>query len=927
MNLMRVRAALAAGLLSTLLGACAPDGPEQYLASARDYMSRADYSAASIQARNAVKAKPDSAEARLLLGQALLKANDPAAAEGELRRALESGGSANDILPLLAQAMLSAGRAAVLVREFGDKPPADAAARARFNASLGDAYTVLQRPDDAFRAYRAALAADAGNASARLGLAQLDARAGRLDAALAATEAVIAAEPRTAQAHALKSDILLSQRDAAGAKRALEQAVRADVSYLPARYSLIATMIDEGAHDAAREQLASVAKMAPGDLRVVYFEAALAFRTGDLATARDRVSQILKVIPDHVPSLVLMSKVEVRAGQYSSAEAHLRRALAQAPDHAEARRLLASTYLRSGQAAKARQELQPLLAERATPDSHVLLLAGEASLAGGDMKQATAYYRQVAAKGPKTEAAAAHTRLGQIAVASGRPDDGVRELENAAAADPAFRETDVALVSTYLRNGEIDKALGAARALEKKNPKDPMSHQILGQVYLAKRDRASARASFDRALELNPALVPAARALAELDVADGKADVARQRYEAMVAKDPRNATLHLALAELQLRTGAKPGDVVSTLKHAVAADPSSVDARLALVSALARSGDTRGALAAAQEANAAHPGRVPLLQMLAALQSEVGEQQQSLETLRKLVQLQPGVPGPLQRVAGAQAARKQYDRAVETLRLAKEVAPDDLMVNRDLIVMYLAAGRPDEALKEARAVQAKVPRNAGGWLLEAQVHESQRRFDESEKALRQGLKVEPDSGLLAARLNGALIAAGKTEEADGFVRKWTADHPKDTMLRLQLGEREMGSKNLKAAASHYQAVLAVEPNNVVALNNLAWIAGQSNDPKALQYAERAVKLAPDSAAVLDTMGTLLVARGDAQRGVDYLGRAARIAPDRADIRLNYAKGLVRAGQKNEARRELEVLQASPNDFPGKSEVAQLLKTL
>ncbi|MGZ8255804.1 MAG: tetratricopeptide repeat protein, partial [Burkholderiaceae bacterium] len=107
MILMRLGAALAAGLLSNLLGACTPDGPDQFLASARDYMSRSDYSAASIQARNAVKAQPDSAEARLLLGQALLKANDPAAAESELRRALESGGSANDILPLLAQAMLS----------------------------------------------------------------------------------------------------------------------------------------------------------------------------------------------------------------------------------------------------------------------------------------------------------------------------------------------------------------------------------------------------------------------------------------------------------------------------------------------------------------------------------------------------------------------------------------------------------------------------------------------------------------------------------------------------------------------------------------------------------------------------------------------------------------------------------------------------
>jgi putative PEP-CTERM system TPR-repeat lipoprotein len=281
----------------------------------------------------------------------------------------------------------------------------------------------------------------------------------------------------------------------------------------------------------------------------------------------------------------------------------------------------------------------------------------------------------------------------------------------------------------------------------------------------------------------------------------------------------------------------------------------------------------------------------------------------------------------LQRVAAAQAGQKHYDRAAETLRIAKEIAPTDLTVSRDLIVLYLRAGRPDDALKEARAVQASAPRNTAGWLLESQIHESQRKHADAEQALRQGLKIDPDSGMLAARLHGVLTADGRGGDADGFVRKWLADHPKDTVLRAQLGDREMATKNYKGAAAHYQSVLAVDPNNVVALNNLAWIAGQTNDPKALQYAERAVKLAPDSAPVLDTLGTLLVAKGDAQRGVNYLARAARIAPDRADIRLNYAKGLAQAGQKEAARRELEALQAAPNDFPGKSEIAGLLKTL
>jgi thioredoxin-like negative regulator of GroEL len=50
-----------------------------------------------------------------------------------------------------------------------------------------------------------------------------------------------------------------------------------------------------------------------------------------------------------------------------------------------------------------------------------------------------------------------------------------------------------------------------------------------------------------------------------------------------------------------------------------------------------------------------------------------------------------------------------------------------------------------------------------------------------------------------------------------------------------------------------------------------------------------------------------------------------LAPDRHDIRLNYAKALLKAGRAEEARKELTRLQAVSQDFAGKSEVAGLLK--
>ena len=72
---------------------------------------------------------------------------------------------------------------------------------------------------------------------------------------------------------------------------------------------------------------------------------------------------------------------------------------------------------------------------------------------------------------------------------------------------------------------------------------------------------------------------------------------------------------------------------------------------------------------------------------------------------------------------------------------------------------------------------------------------------------------------------------------------------------------------------------------------------------------------------------LLVSSGDANKGLEYLARAVALAPDRNDIRLNYAKALVKAGKKDEARKELTQLGAVTQDFSGKSEVPALLKQL
>jgi putative PEP-CTERM system TPR-repeat lipoprotein len=916
----------AAALVAVLLAGCANDSPEKLMASAKEYLAKGDRNAALIQLKNLLAEAPDNGEARLLLGQAQFDAGDAVSAEKELARALQLKQPQEKVVPLYVQSLLAQGKLKEAIAEGQKYRLFDNAAVATTQTALGDAYRRLGNREQAAQAYAAATAAVPGYSRARLGSALLLAGEGQADAALKQADEVIAADPKLVEARLLRAEILLARGDRAGARKTLEEAIAAEGRFLPARLMLADLLIADGDLDAAAKQIEGARKAAPADLRVTFQEATLAFRKGDRPSARQKVQEVLKSLPDYAPALALSAAIDLQERQYVAAEASLRKAVARAPGNDGARQMLVRTYLAMGQPAKAREALQPLVDKGAPADPQLLLLAGETYLANNDLKRASAFYEQ-AAKAQGEQQAAARTRLGQIALATGRSDEGFRELEAAAALDAGGHAADLAIITGHLRRNETGKAMEAVKALEKKQPDNPLTFHMYGLVNLAKGDRAAARQGFERALALQAGYLASAQRLAQLDIEENRPEEARKRYEAMIAREPGNEQLYLALAELQLAGGAAPAEVAATLQRAVKGNPESATARVALISFLVRAGQTKSALTEAQAALAAMPAEPRVLEAAGVAQEAAGEINQAISTYGKLASLQPQSLQPLFRLATLYSRQKDPGKAVETLRRAQKIAPDDRNVVPAIVQAYLVAGGYDEALKEARALQRRAPKAPDGWALEGDVHLLQKQFADAERAYREALRLDARAGVLAVRLHVALAGSGKTAEAEAWARKWIGDNPKDTAMRMHLAEREYAARNLKAAAAHYQAVIGVEPNNVTALNNLAAVGGELGDPKAIGHAERAAKLAPTSADVLDTYAKLLLKKGDAGAALPVLERAHRLAPARNDIRLNYAKALAGAGRKDDARKELEALQGVKDDFSGKDEVAGLLKAL
>jgi len=918
-----LRTGLLAGAVALAAGCGTGSDPAKLVASAKAYIAKNDPAAATIQLKNALQQAPENGEARYLLGKLLLESGDLVSAEKELRRAQEYRYAPAAVLPQLAKAMLQLGQAKQLAAEFGATTLDDPAAQAALKNEIGFAHIAVGQFKEAGAAFDAALAARPGDPRARVGEARLLAINRDLNGAMKVVEEVLARTPGNADALGLKVELLLARNEREPAKQTLAQFIQAEPKNAQARHALVSLLIEERSFDKARAELDAMAKAVPNDLRTRYLEALFAFRGGDAAKGKQPILEVLRVAPDHVPSRLLAGSIELQLGQLVTAEDHLRRVVAAAPQASLPRMLLATAYLRQGQSAKAEETIEPAL-KRDPGNPQVLQVAGEVALAKGDLARASGYYERASA-GDKDNARL-RTRLAQARFASGDVGQGFKELEAASASDPTQYQADVALVLAHATRKQFDQALAAAAKLEKKQPDNPLTHDLKGRVYALKGDRNAARASFEKALALKFDYLPAVGGLAALDLADKQPDAARKRYDAVLAKAPGNEGALLGLAELLANTGASTRDVAAALERAVTANPGSVNARLALISYLGRSKDLKGALTAAQAARAAMPNDARILDALGLVQLAAGETAQATTTFNALVTLQPDSPAPLLRLARAQGAAKDYDGAIGSLRRALALRPGQIGLQSDIAAVHLAAGNPAEAFREARALQTARPKEAAGFALEGELHASQKKFAEAANAYSEAFKRQATAPV-AMRLHALLQAAGKPAEAAKLASAWLRDQPKDVAVRLYLAEDDLRRKDLPAAAKGYREVLALAPDNVLALNNLAWTLGEMKDPGALGFAEKAYSLAPRSPAIADTLGWLLVERGDAKRGIELLAQAAAAAPDALEIRMHYAKALLKSGDRTRAKAELEALTGAPGESPLKAEAAELLKQL
>lgn len=502
--------------------------------------------------------------------------------------------------------------------------------------------------------------------------------------------------------------------------------------------------------------------------------------------------------------------------------------------------------------------------------------------------------------------------LGDIAVQRGRPDLGVQ---------------------AYLSIAQ--------------STRDPRLAAHAARLAFEARQLDKAMEAFKLWQELDPKSMQAKQGIATLLLGGGKLEQARPHLVALLAADVENSgNVFLHVYPMLARHPDKAA--VYALTHDLAQPyPKLAEAHWAVAQAADAAGKNEVAMQAARQASRLRPewDGAAMLEAQLLLRSQPD---QALARVKEYMAAHPDAREMRLFYARLLTGQKQYEAARKEFQLLLGVAPDSVDLSFAVALLSLELGELDRAeqeLKEILVSGKKDPDDIYYYL--AQISDARKQ---DEASLTNYRKVQEGEYVFPANLRIAMLLAkmGKLDDARKHLHSMLAennpqrvqvvlvetqllrqakqlktalqvlslslqkypDHPdllyESGMVASQLGERDTFEKMMRK-------LIQLNPNNAQAHNALGYDMLDRNERvlEGMQLVEKAYALAPDDAAIIDSMGWGYYRLGDLVKSVAFLRRAYSINPD-PEIAAHLGEVLWVQGNKDEATK---ILRQAIKDHP------------
>lgn len=428
----------------------------------------------------------------------------------------------------------------------------------------------------------------------------------------------------------------------------------------------------------------------------------------------------------------------------------------------------------------------------------------------------------------------------------------------------------------YLEAGDYEKAALAFKNVLQIDPKDWGNHYQIGEVLSKQGKIEQAFNEYRTVVAQDENHVMARVRVGQLLLLNRNADDAERMADEALAKEPNNVEALVLKAGVQ--TAKNNSDAaIATIEKALQTSPDDVSATLMLASIHARVDRTDKAVSILKQAIEKKPDNVPLRSMLAGLYARNQKIPEAEEMLTSISKIKPQEVQHYKNLALFQVATNQVDKGEATLRAAVENNPDSEVAKSYLVDFLMERRSPDIAIAELLPMIEKNPEAYDLKFKLIGVQLAKKDIPAAEASLKEVIeqdKLGPNGIKARDKLAAIYALSRRVDEAKALIKEVLEANPRDTDSLTLRGEFALAENKIPEAIADFRSVLVDQANNVRVLKMLASAHIRNNeDSLARENMEKVVAAAPaDETARLDLASLYIKAgqKDQAKQQIDAL---------------------------------------------------------
>jgi tetratricopeptide (TPR) repeat protein len=258
-----------------------------------------------------------------------------------------------------------------------------------------------------------------------------------------------------------------------------------------------------------------------------------------------------------------------------------------------------------------------------------------------------------------------------------------------------------------------------------------------------------------------------------------------------------------------------------------------------------------------------------------------------------------------------------FAAAASAFERARQMVPENLEVNRGLLLSYLQEKRLDDAEALGESAVTRWPRDSQlrHWL--GLVYFKKGENSRALEALHQAEKLNGSEAGIHFDIALVLLSDNRYPEAADELEKSIRSDPKIALPHVLLGRAYQNTNRSLQAIEQFQTALHIEPELPLGHYHLGFAyASLGRNREAIAEYKKELVRSPNDVSVLYELGHCLLAEGEWKSAVAQLKTATEIDPQNFDALYDLGKALLSQGEADAAihvlRRAIALKSSDPS---------------